>query len=209
MAAKKMLFETLMDLSFEELDEFKSVIQLEEGFPRSSKSRLKVANRQDIAELMVEVYGERCVELTNKVLKKMNRTDLVQRLSGTKEKQWPSLIQTVKTMAAKKMLFETLTDLSSEELDEFKSLIQLKEGFPRSSKSRLKVANTQDIAELMVEVYGRRCVELTNKVLKKMNRTDLVQRLSGTKEKQWPSLSQRVSMSHQSDRHTVQLLFRS
>ncbi len=90
-------------------------------------------------------------------------------------------------MATKKMVSETLDDLSSEELDEFKSVIELEKGFPPISRRRLKGANTQDIAELMVKTYSQECVELTKKVLKNMNRTDLVQRLSdissGTKGK--------------------------
>lgn len=81
-------------------------------------------------------------------------------------------------MTAKKMLLETLNDLSSEELDRFKSLIELEEDFPPISRRRLKVANEKDTVELMVETYSRGSVEFTKKVLTKMNRTDLVQRLS-------------------------------
>lgn len=90
-------------------------------------------------------------------------------------------------MSTKKILFKTLNDLSSEELEEFKSLIELEKRFPPISKSRLKVANTQDIVELLVETYSQDCVELTRKVLKEINRADLVQWLSdigpGTKGK--------------------------
>ncbi|XP_078027588.1 uncharacterized protein LOC117265830 isoform X1 [Epinephelus lanceolatus] len=200
MTAKKMLCEILNDLSPEELDKFKSLIELEKDIPPISRSRLKAANTQDTVELMMETYSEECVELTKKILKKMNRTDLVKRLSdtgsGSKEKQWPSLIQRVETMTAKKMLCEILNDLSPEELDKFKSLIELEKDIPPISRSRLKAANTQDTVELMMETYSEECVELTKKILKKMNRTDLVKRLSdtgsGSKEKQWPSLIQRV-----------------
>nr|XP_033496449.1 uncharacterized protein LOC117265829 isoform X2 [Epinephelus lanceolatus] len=200
MTAKKMLCEILNDLSPEELDKFKSLIELEKDIPPISRSRLKAANTQDTVELMMETYSEECVELTKKILKKMNRTDLVKRLSdtgsGSKEKQWPSLIQRVETMTAKKMLCEILNDLSPEELDKFKSLIELEKDIPPISRSRLKAANTQDTVELMLETYSEECVELTKKILKKMNRTDLVKRLSdtgsGSKEKQWPSLIQRV-----------------
>ncbi|XP_049439400.1 uncharacterized protein LOC125893023 isoform X15 [Epinephelus fuscoguttatus] len=184
MTAKKMLCEILNDLTPEELDKFKSLIELEKDIPPISRSRLKAANTQDTVELMMETYSEECVELTKKILKKMNRTDLVQRLSdtgsGSKEKQRPSLIQRVETMTAKKMLREILNNLSPEELDKFKSLIELEKDIPPISRSRLKAANTQDTVELMVEMYSEECVELTKKILKKMNRTDLVQRLSDT-----------------------------
>lgn len=90
-------------------------------------------------------------------------------------------------MTTKKMLLETLNDLSSEELEEFKSLIKSEKDFQPITMRQLKVANTQDIVELMVETYSQDCVELTKKVLQMMNRTDLVQRLldisSGTKGK--------------------------
>ncbi|XP_073340774.1 uncharacterized protein [Pagrus major] len=109
----------------------------------------------------------------------------------------------VENVSTKKRLCETLNDLSSEELEEFKSLIELEKDFSLFSISQLKVTNTQDIVELMMETHSRQCLGLTIYVLKLMNRTDLVQRLidtsPGTKEKHRPSLTQRVSMSHHSD----------
>lgn len=95
-----------------------------------------------------------------------------------KSVRYAFLIFQVETMAAKKLLVEKLSDLSSQKLDEFKSLIELEKGFPLGSKSRLKVANTQDVVELIVETYSQQSVEVTEKVLKKMKRTDLVHRLS-------------------------------
>ena len=81
-------------------------------------------------------------------------------------------------MMDKKLLIEILNDLSSEEFEKFKSLIELEKDFPLISRSRLDVADMQETVELMVETNSRECVEVTKKVLKEMNRTDLVQRLS-------------------------------
>ncbi|XP_056237291.1 apoptosis-associated speck-like protein containing a CARD [Seriola aureovittata] len=94
-----------------------------------------------------------------------------------------------------KTLFEKLNKLSSEELDEFKFLIELEEGFKLGSMSQ--VASTQDVVELMVKRNRQDCLEVTNKVLKKMDRTDLVHGSapisSATKDIQRPALIQRVS----------------
>ena len=79
-------------------------------------------------------------------------------------------------MSTKKKLCEMLNDLSAEELEAFKSLIELEKGFPLFSRKQLKVTKTQDVVELMVETYSQECLELTKHVLKNMNRTDLVQR---------------------------------
>ena len=81
-------------------------------------------------------------------------------------------------MMDKKLLIEILNDLSSEEFEKFKSLIELEKDFPLISRSRLDVADMQETVELMVETNSQECVEVTKKVLKEMNRTDLVQRLS-------------------------------
>ncbi|XP_078108433.1 uncharacterized protein LOC144519287 isoform X2 [Sander vitreus] len=174
MTAKKMLFETLNDLSSEELHTFKSLFESEKGFPLSPRSLLEMANTQDTVELMVETYSHECVELTKKVLKKMNRTDLVQRLSdissGTKEKQQPSLIQRVETMVSViELLLETLKGLRDGELLKFKM---------HFSVPPLMLTDRQVIVFSVVLIYGQQSVEKTKEVLKNIERTDLVQKLS-------------------------------
>ena len=77
-------------------------------------------------------------------------------------------------------LCETLNDLNSEELEKFKTLIDLETGFPLFSRNQHEMTNTWDIVELMVETYSRQYLGLTKYVLKLMERTDLVQRLIET-----------------------------
>ncbi|KAL7403541.1 hypothetical protein ABVT39_002046 [Epinephelus coioides] len=197
--AKKMLYETLNDLRTGELDYFKSLIELEKDYPPISRSQLKVANTQDTVELMVETYREECVELTRKVLKKMNRADLVQRLSdtssGSKEKQRPSLIQRVETMTSViELLLETLADLRDVELRVFQMFLHQ----IHSSNIQwrlLMTADMQDTVFFMVLIDGQQSVETTKKVLEKMEKTDLVQMLSdsssGSKKKH--SVDERLS----------------
>ncbi|XP_063735166.1 apoptosis-associated speck-like protein containing a CARD [Eleginops maclovinus] len=71
------LLETLEDLSDGELEKFKR------GLQRISYQRLKMAGRANIAYLMVEIYGQQCIELTTDILKKMKEDDygLEQRLT--------------------------------------------------------------------------------------------------------------------------------
>ncbi|KAJ4931345.1 hypothetical protein JOQ06_025642 [Pogonophryne albipinna] len=154
MMAQKILLESLNDLSSDELNQFKSLIELEESFPLILREQLKAANTDKTVDLMVKTFSGKCVNMTKTVLKTMNRTDLVQRLSdissGTKEEPLPSLIQSrlsqsssgpkkkhseaqrpaviqkVATMAAvKHLLLETLNDLRNEDLEKFKQSLDL------------------------------------------------------------------------------------
>ncbi|XP_035528367.1 NACHT, LRR and PYD domains-containing protein 1 homolog [Morone saxatilis] len=87
-------------------------------------------------------------------------------------------------------LLGTLEDLSSGDLEQFKHVAQymkMKEVLPRIPRHQMEMADGRDeIVELMVKIYGQQCVEVTREVLKKLNRTDLVERLSdissGSKE---------------------------
>ncbi|XP_075962761.1 uncharacterized protein LOC142965619 isoform X2 [Anarhichas minor] len=196
MTAKELLLETLNDLSSEELKKFKWLLQfifLHCGLPRSSWIQLLTAHRtNDLVDVMMEIWNQQSVEVTKEVFMDMNRTDLVQRLSETssepKEKHtedehWPGLIQKVETMASViELLLETLAGLSDEELKKFKYVLFSKTHFHRrSSDIQLmlsEVTDKQEMVFLMVLIYGQQSVNKTKEVLKKMNRTDLVQMLS-------------------------------
>ncbi|XP_078140914.1 NLR family CARD domain-containing protein 3-like [Centroberyx gerrardi] len=83
---KELLLETLNDLGDEELKIFQWFLQqadILEGFPAIPKSQLEKANRLDTVDQMVQTYNENTLEVTKKVLKKINRNDLVQSLSNT------------------------------------------------------------------------------------------------------------------------------
>ncbi|XP_059194783.1 uncharacterized protein LOC131975958 [Centropristis striata] len=185
MAAKRVLFETLNDLSSEELHTFMSLIEAEKGFPVKSRRHLK-ADIHTIVRLMVETFSLECVELTKHVLKKMNRSDLVQKwlniILGSKEKRQPPLIHRVETMASvKELLLETLNDLSDEELKTFKEFLEFnvaQKFLPDISSMLRLTVDRAEIVDLMVQAYSRQSVELTREVVEKMNRTDLLQRLS-------------------------------
>ncbi|XP_042280635.1 uncharacterized protein LOC121906043 isoform X1 [Thunnus maccoyii] len=186
MMDKKLLIEILNDLSSEEFEKFKSLIELEKDFPLISRSRLDVADMQETVELMVEMNSQECVEVTKKVLKEMNRIDLVQRLSDissrTKEKHLehrPTLIQRVETMTSViELLLETLADLSNRELKDFKKLLQSQSYPYKSYLEMLMMTDMQDTVFFVVQTFSQQSVKKTKDILNKMIKRDLVKRLS-------------------------------
>ncbi|XP_051812731.1 uncharacterized protein LOC110968873 isoform X4 [Acanthochromis polyacanthus] len=183
MTTKKLLVGTLNQLSPEDFDKFKLLVGEEEGVPVIWRSRLKAANAQDVVELMVETYSRECVEATTKVLMKMSRTDLVQRLSGidsgTKEEVCPPLVQRVETMASViELLLETLEDMSDEELMEFRRLLWFHKPHLYVQWMRMGTTDHQDTVFVTVQIYGQESVVKTKEALEKMKRMDLVEKLS-------------------------------
>ncbi|KAL7393404.1 hypothetical protein ABVT39_010347 [Epinephelus coioides] len=182
------LLETLEDLSPGELETFKHVLQytkMEKDLPKIPGHQMETADRFEIVELMVKIYGQQSVEVTRKVLRKMNRTDLAKMLSGTssglKEKHQSKPLQKVVTRTSRmEKLLETLKDLSYGELEQFKHVLQrtrMKKDLPKISSQRMEMADRDEIVKLMVEIYGEQSVEVTREVLMEMNRTDLAERL--------------------------------
>ena len=80
----ELLFETLADLSDDELYDFKKVLWSQSHLPSEIPSELlMMADMQDTVFIMVQTFSQQSVEATMDVLNKMNRTDLVQRLSDS------------------------------------------------------------------------------------------------------------------------------
>ncbi|XP_067440108.1 NACHT, LRR and PYD domains-containing protein 1 homolog [Thunnus thynnus] len=128
-AVKEMLLETLNDLSYQQLKKFKDVLQLtvsQKDLQDISLKLIDTENSADILNLMLQNYGQQSVDLTVRIFKKMNRSDLVQRLSNTssyKEMQRSSLLQKDVTMTpVKEKLLETLEEFSLTE--KFTGLLQ-------------------------------------------------------------------------------------
>lgn len=73
----------MKDLEDNELKEFKWYLQkaeVLERFPIIPKSQLDKADRTDTIDQMLQTYCENTLQVTKKVLKKINRNDLVQTL---------------------------------------------------------------------------------------------------------------------------------
>lgn len=80
------------------------------------------------------------------------------------------------------VLLHLLEDLVEDDFEKFKWHLQQNdslEGHPPIPKGKLEKAMTQDTVDLMVQTYTPPgAVEVTQQVLKKINRNDLVQSLS-------------------------------
>lgn len=80
----------------------------------------------------------------------------------------------------KELLLETLDDLGDDDLKVFQWFLQqadVLEGFPAVPRSRLEKADRLDTVDQMVRTYSRHALDVTKKVLVKINRNDLVQNL--------------------------------
>lgn len=81
------LWNTLENLTKEELKKFQWFLKQDgimEGFSGIPEARLEKADRQDTVDRMVQKYGgPNALLVTIKILEKISRNDLVQRLSLT------------------------------------------------------------------------------------------------------------------------------
>nr|XP_029138660.1 uncharacterized protein LOC110004554 isoform X2 [Labrus bergylta] len=192
MTTRRMLSETLERLRSGQLEDFCLHVELEKGVPLLSELHLKSICPEKIEELMVKRYSEEeCVKLTRNILKKMNRTDLVKRLLDDRreseehsmDEEPLSLTQRVEKMTSViELLVEIIACLTEDQYEEFKQLIR-NEGH-KTYKSYIPrllwQTNHQDTACVTVLTFGQNSVVKTMKILRKMNRTDLVQKLLET-----------------------------
>lgn len=74
--------EDLVDAEFKKFKWFLQQSEVLEGFPPIPKSQLENADRMDTVDELMESYDKNAVEVTIKVLKIINKNDLVQRLSN-------------------------------------------------------------------------------------------------------------------------------
>ncbi|XP_068433905.1 NACHT, LRR and PYD domains-containing protein 12-like [Clinocottus analis] len=95
MATPKDLLATLDHLEDEEFKRFKWFLQHADvlgGFPVIPKSQLRNADRLDTVDEIMETYDKNAVEVTIKVLKEIQKNDLVQRLSNISSTSKETLI---------------------------------------------------------------------------------------------------------------------
>ncbi|XP_067440097.1 interferon-induced very large GTPase 1-like isoform X2 [Thunnus thynnus] len=86
MADREELLKTLKELGDEEFKKFKRHLQqlnIPGGSSVIPKSDLEKADRSDAVDKIVETYNQQSVEVVRKILKKINRNDLVEKLSNT------------------------------------------------------------------------------------------------------------------------------
>ncbi|KAF3703286.1 NLR family CARD domain-containing protein 3 CARD15-like protein Caterpiller protein 16.2 [Channa argus] len=93
------------------------------------------------------------------------------------------------TLTPEELLLRVLKDLGDNELKEFKWYLQkseVLERFPIIPKSRLDKADRPDTVDQMLQTYCKNTLEVTKKVLRKLDRNDLVRILSDTNSEPIP-----------------------
>uniref|UniRef100_A0A3Q4GM80 PYD and CARD domain containing n=1 Tax=Neolamprologus brichardi TaxID=32507 RepID=A0A3Q4GM80_NEOBR len=111
-------------------------------------------------------------------------------------------------------LFGMLEDLKKEELEKFKWFLRDRDVLVELQpipKSRLEKASTCDLVDLMVQTYTEKSVEVTTKVLKKINRNDLIVCVLFGRKKQGECKTGNmlfIPRKHFVDKHRVQLIQR-
>ncbi|XP_031136385.2 pyrin domain-containing protein 1 [Sander lucioperca] len=86
-------------------------------------------------------------------------------------------------MSDKEVLLKTLEDLEDEEFKKFKWFLQdpdILVGFQAFPKNKLEKADMLDTVDKIIQTFSHQSVEVVKKVLKKINRNDLVEKLSST-----------------------------
>lgn len=80
-ATKKVIFETLQNLKSDDFTEFTWHLENPtEGFEPIPEARLENANRQTVANLMVQQYTDKAGNIAVKVLRVMKQNDLASKL---------------------------------------------------------------------------------------------------------------------------------
>ncbi|XP_076592874.1 uncharacterized protein LOC143324370 [Chaetodon auriga] len=192
----ELLLDTLADLSHRQLEMIWTNLRKTGTLRPQSDIPLRSQRTTDLQMtvfLMVQLNGRMSVEKTMGILKRMSRTDLVQRLShttsGAKKKhsvdvRLPALIHKVASLVAvRELLSETFMNLSLDEQQDFKFFLQftLFQRSPHNLRGQLwQAGDASGLAELMVETCGQQSLEVTMELFMDMERTDLVQRLSET-----------------------------
>ncbi|KAM3615307.1 uncharacterized protein V6R79_026399 [Siganus canaliculatus] len=207
-----LLLKTFNDLSYEELKIFRWLLQFtcfHKNLPLIPWSKLQTAagyhgaKMERMVNLLMETYGQQCVEVIMSVFMNMNRTDLVQKLSDTSsapeaagsssdphgaemmeteslDTRWPELSQKVdEMMSVAESFVEVLTQL---DLKRFIETLQRQINFSRCFSDiplyMSEITELPDVLLLMVQSGCQQFVRMTKEVLTKMNRTDLVLMLS-------------------------------
>lgn len=161
MDTQRIILETLKELTFPEYNTFTSALEIE--LANIWKQRLDNADLSQVIQLMVTMCSQDPVVLTKRILDKMGRTDLTSRLSY--------LTSTAKdTTHAQKSISKMLNNLNYIEYKQFKH--HLTSYLPHIAVRELEKVNRQIVALVERNSYHN-CVEMTERILKRMERPDL------------------------------------
>uniref|UniRef100_A0AAZ3P177 Pyrin domain-containing protein n=1 Tax=Oncorhynchus tshawytscha TaxID=74940 RepID=A0AAZ3P177_ONCTS len=191
-----LLLTSLEEMNPDELRRFQSYLSSGWmlGFPPIPESQLENTDRQDTVDQMVKSYGpERAVRNTGRILRKMDRDDLAEKLQRdhTRATTWRRdssdsdkwrrrkeglVMRRPSMLDVPALLLTGLEELTEEQLKIFQfdlSSDQLP-GFPPIPESQLENTDRQNTVDQMVKRYGPEgAVRNTLKILRRMNLDDL------------------------------------
>ncbi|XP_067430237.1 uncharacterized protein [Thunnus thynnus] len=210
MADREELLKTLEELGDGEFRIFRWFLQqpdILEGSSTIPQSHLDNADRPKTVDKIIQTYNHQPVEVVKKTLKKINRNDLVGKLSNINTGEhgvWG-------TMADKEELLKTLQELGDDEFRNFKwhlEELDILEGYSLIPICHLEKADRLDTVNKIVQTYNHQPVEVVKKILKKINRNDLVEKLSAHVEEIQQSLRSRcLSTAEQSSAQLFAVVF--
>eukprot|EP00064_Thunnus_orientalis_P012971 superscaffoldBa00002054_g13007 len=201
---KEELFKILAKLKEDEFKDFKWFLEQDdilEGSKGIPVAQLERAERRDTVDLMVQNYKDPgALQVTMKVLEKINRNDLVQCLqnscSGPKDSfichierhQYLTTISRLNLWAImaklKEELFKILAKLKEEEFKDFKWFLEqddILDGSKGIPVGQLEKAEKTRTVDLIVQKYqDPGALHVTMRVLEKISRNDLVQCLQNS-----------------------------
>ncbi|XP_042291170.1 uncharacterized protein LOC121912796 [Thunnus maccoyii] len=189
MMKKEDLVKTLEDLIEKEFEDFKWLLKDEslEGHQAIKASQLEKAERQDTVDLMVQTYQlPGAVEVTKKLLKKINRNDLLQiLLKAELGKKNAEIQQMIQKRRLKIDEIKHSVDLSKEDADREKAegvqvFTALKESVERSLNELIEtIEENQRMTEKQAEDNIR---ELEQEISELKKRSSEVEQLSHSED---------------------------
>ncbi|XP_042174827.1 uncharacterized protein LOC112241595 isoform X3 [Oncorhynchus tshawytscha] len=160
-----LLLTSLEEMNPDELRRFQSYLSSGWmlGFPPIPESQLENTDRQDTVDQMVKSYGpERAVRNTGRILRKMDRDDLAEKLQRDHTRV---------------LLLTSLQELTEGQLKKFQSSGR-RFGFPLIPESQLENTDRRNTMDQMVKSYGLEgAVSNTLWILRRINLYDLAERL--------------------------------
>ncbi|XP_032414473.1 NACHT, LRR and PYD domains-containing protein 1-like isoform X2 [Xiphophorus hellerii] len=139
-----------------------------------------------LVDQMVRRLGGESVGVAQEVLMDMNRTDVVQKLAGIRSgsAEFQSLLfqKEASLTAIMEKLLETFEDLGETKFEHFQRVVQksLSRKAGRGTPTvAMETGRKLKVAELMLEQFDEQTLDMAALALKKIHRSDLVQKISG------------------------------
>ncbi|CAB1344205.1 unnamed protein product, partial [Coregonus sp. 'balchen'] len=209
LAVPALLLTTLEEMNPQELKTFQCSLTsgLLPDCPPIPESQLENANRQVTVDQMVKTYGpERAVEITLRILSRMNREDLAEKLERDHRgatlrirRPTPNIhhlhshyftgsSKELLALTSAALLLTTLEELTEEQLKTFMWFLTsgLLPDCPPIPERQLQNADRQVTVDEMVESFRpERAVEITVEILRRMNLDYLIEKLKRDHTRAW------------------------